>query len=206
MKNRIIKNIVHFSITLVLMAVFVVSDLYAQPKPNVFDGGNLWLITSYDDASSIHRRCGYQRICFSNYNVSGTGIEGKWYSTTYPNWYGKYRQEGDHVVMTGNFWNGNGNDGISFDLVTMSPRDIGAGHWTEWTDSYWFTFFGNTLLNRLGKCPCEITDTENSDHIKEYLLKFEDKTKEKTPLQTSPIENDFGLEEKYPDIVSSGCQ
>ena len=199
MKNRIIKNISHFGITLVLMAVLVVSDVYAQPEPNVFDGGNLWSITFYDDDSSNHQGGGTtQRICFSNYNLTGTGIQGRWYSTTYPNWYGQYRQEGDSVVMTGNFWNGDGNACISFDLVTMSPKDIGAGHGTEWNDSYSLaTFFGNTLLNRLGKCPCENTDTENSDHIKEYLLEFEDEAKEKTPVQMSPIENDLGLEKKF---------
>jgi len=33
----------------------------------------------------------------------GTSIQGVWYSTSYPDWNGRYYQEGDEVKMTGDF-------------------------------------------------------------------------------------------------------
>ncbi|MCP4493533.1 MAG: hypothetical protein GY820_40450 [Gammaproteobacteria bacterium] len=147
---------------------FLVTSTFAYPRhdPNVYDGGNLWTITFHNDDSVAHTQWATQRICFLPYTAPGAGqtqIKGRWYSTSYPNWHGHYRQEGDSVKMVGNFWNGYGNDGITFDIVTSHPHTglrykhytVGAGHWNEWGDNGRFGSvfgFGNTILERVGKC------------------------------------------------------
>lgn len=137
---------------------------YPNHDPNVYDEGNLWSITFHNDDSVNHTQWATQRICFLPYSSNGgTQLKGRWYSTTYPNWNGHYRQEGDSVKMVGNFWDGKGNDGITFDIVTSNPHTglghkhgtVGAGHWHEWGDNgatgpvYGF---GNALFERVGKC------------------------------------------------------
>jgi hypothetical protein len=131
------------------------SNAYPRHDPNVYDLGNLWSITAYNDDSIGHTQWATQRICFNKYYVSVTHIRGTWYSTTYPNWHGHWAQEGDSVKMVGNFWQGRGNDGITFDIVTSSTRNIGAGHWHEWGDNGQYGpmyGFANALLRRVGKC------------------------------------------------------
>jgi hypothetical protein len=158
-KMRILKYKVKIiALALFLGIVGLMGEARAQvPKPNVFDGGNRWLITAFDDSSSVHLQWATQGICFLPYGLSGTHIRGVWYSDTYPNWNGRYSQEGDRVLMHGNWGNFIGSDGMVIDLFAgTSPKDMGAGQWTEW-----FNFgangttvvFGNTRLSRVGKCP-----------------------------------------------------
>jgi len=127
------------------------------PKPNVFDGGNRWLITAFDDSSSVHQQWATQGICFLPYAVVGTHIRGVWYSDTFPNWNGRYSQEGDNLLMHGNWANFGGSDGMVIDLFAgTSPKDVGGGQWTEWWNfgAYGTTVvFANTRLMRVGKCP-----------------------------------------------------
>lgn len=140
------------------MAIFgLVSEASAQvPKPNVVDGGNRWLITAFDDKSSGHQQWATQGVCFLPYVVSGTHIQGVWYSDTYPGWAGRYSQEGDRILMHGNWGNDIGSDGMVIELFGgTSPRDVGAGQWTEWFNAgtYGSTVgFANTRLARVGKC------------------------------------------------------
>ena len=145
-------------IAVLILVTSNISFAYPRADPNVYDNGNLWSITFHDDDSVGHNQWATQNICFSPYTLPGAGqthIRGKWYSTTFPNWNGFYRQEGDEVKLIGNYANGVGNDGISFDIVTGQPSTVGAGHWAEWRDSGVtspFYVFGNTLLKRIGKC------------------------------------------------------
>jgi hypothetical protein len=37
-----------------VIAVFAGQAAAQAPKPNVFDGGNRWLITAFDDSSTVH--------------------------------------------------------------------------------------------------------------------------------------------------------
>src|SRR5689334_9690594 len=74
-----------------------VAQAQAIPKPNVFDAGSRWLITAYDDTSPVHAQWATQGICFYPYAVVGTHIQGIWVSDTFPNWRGRYSQEGDKV-------------------------------------------------------------------------------------------------------------
>lgn len=150
-------------INLIGLALFMViavsaSQAAAQvPKPNVVDGGNRWLITAFDDSSSVHQQWATQGICFLPYAVSGTHIRGVWYSDTFPNWRGRYSQEGDNLLMHGNWANFGGSDGMVIDLFAgTSPKDEGGGQWTEWWNfgTYGTTVvFANTRLSRVGKCP-----------------------------------------------------
>jgi hypothetical protein len=144
------------------LALFITAVSTAQvaaqvPKPNVFDGGNRWLITAFDDSSTVHQQWATQGICFLPYAVSGTHIRGVWYSDTFPNWNGRYSQEGDNLLMHGNWANFQGSDGMVIDLFAgTSSKDVGGGQWTEWWNFGAFgstVVFANTRLSRVGKCP-----------------------------------------------------
>lgn len=155
---RILKH----KITLTTLALFVgIIGLAAQanaqvPKPNVFDGGNRWLITGFFDNSPVHQQAATQGICYLPYAQNGTHIAGIWYSDTFPGWSGRYSQEGDLVKMHGNWGNDIGSDGMVIDLFAgTSPRDEGGGAWTEWFNGgpHGMTVaFGNARLRRVGKC------------------------------------------------------
>src|SRR4051812_6413836 len=60
-------------VNLIGLALFMVIALSAGqaaaqvPKPNVFDGGNRWLITAFDDSSTVHAQWATQGICFRQF-------------------------------------------------------------------------------------------------------------------------------------------
>lgn len=123
--------------------------------PNVYDGGNRWLITAYDDSSITHTQMATQGICFLPYAIVGTHVRGYWYSDTFPDWNGVYSQEGDQVFMHGDYASDVGHDGIKFEIETNSPRNQGGGHWTEWRENGAFgntIVFANAKLERVGRC------------------------------------------------------
>ena len=129
------------------------------PLPNVFDEGNLWRITFYNDPSASHQQWGSQLICFMPYTALGNGIQGVWYSTTFPDWNGRYYQEGDEVKMTGDYAKDVGHDHMTLLHTTYDiPGKINAlafKDWTEWREDghYGQTIgWGNTKLERIGKC------------------------------------------------------
>jgi hypothetical protein len=145
-------------LTLFMVLVGLAAEASAQvPKPNVYNGGNRWLITAYDDSSSVHQQWATQGICFLPYVVTGTHIRGIWYSDTYPGWSGRYSQEGDRVLMHGNWGNDVGSDGMFIELTEgTSPKDVGGGQWTEWFNAGTYgttVVFANTRLARVGSCP-----------------------------------------------------
>ncbi len=148
-------------LALIMLTAVLAGQAAAQvPKPNVFDGGNRWLITAFDDTSPAHQQWATQGICFLPYGVSGTNVVGAWYSDTFPNWRGRYSQEGDRVLMHGNWANFGGSDGMVIELFAgTSTKDVGAGHWTEWWNfgaNGTTVLFGNTRLSRVGKCPLPV--------------------------------------------------
>lgn len=142
---------------LALAALMTAATVDAQnrPMPNVYDDGNRWLITAYDDTSPGHTELATQGLCFSPYAAVGTHIQGRWYSDTFHDWNGRYSQEGDQVVMHGDYADDIGHDGITFEIVTSDRRNEGAGHWIEWRED---GAAGNTVavanakLRRVGKC------------------------------------------------------
>lgn len=124
-----------------------------QPSPNVFVGGNHWTITFYDDRSPAHTQWVTQDICFFPFAAVGTHISGMWYSTTFPDWNGRYSAEGDQVKMHGDFGTNVGHDGMTWEITTART---GAGEWKEWieTPGVGITIgWGNATWNRVGVCP-----------------------------------------------------
>jgi len=142
-------------VVLVIILGIVAQVSNAQPKPNVYDTGNQWTITAYDDTSAAHTRWATQTLCFMPYVAVGTSIQGVWYSTSFANWRGRYDQEGDRILMHGE-WTPTGHDGMVIELFSGTPEaNEGAGQWTEWFEntSYGSTVgFLNTRLRRTGKC------------------------------------------------------
>ncbi|MGB7925675.1 MAG: hypothetical protein WCF57_20720 [Pyrinomonadaceae bacterium] len=155
-------RILKYKITITGLAIFMVivglvGGASAQtPRINVFDNGNRWLITGYYNCSPVHQQAATQGICFLPYVQDGTCITGIWYSDTFGGWSGRYSQEGDRLRMHGNWGNDVGSDGMIIDLYAgTSPRDEGAGTWTEWFNGgpYGMTVaFGNARLRRVGRC------------------------------------------------------
>jgi len=156
---RILKyKIMITGLALFMGIVGLVGEAVAQvPRPNVYDNGNRWFITYYNDCDTVHTQWATQGICFLPYKPCGAcGIQGAWYSDTYGGWRGRYMQEGDRILMHGNWANFGGSDGMVIDLFAgNSPNDEGAGQWTEWLNTGQYgtpDFFGNTRLRRVGKC------------------------------------------------------
>ena len=150
------KRIAMLSLALAAATGVAGSPALANSKPNVYDGGNRWLITAFDDTSPSHTQWATQGICFLPYAVVGTHIQGIWYSDTFPNWRGRYSQEGDRVLMHGDYAKDVGHDGMVIELgFGTSPRDVGAGQWTEWREygANGATIgFANARLARVGRC------------------------------------------------------
>jgi hypothetical protein len=133
---------------------------HAGPAPDVVTNGNAWSITAYDDSSPAHTQWATQNICFYVTGTVGTQLAGYWYSTSFYDWNGTWRQEGDQVFMTGDYAgdvNGNavGHDGIEWQLFTAEKASQGYGHWREWRENGGMgTVIGyaNTRLVRTGTC------------------------------------------------------
>ncbi len=139
--------------------VFCNVSLAAPPKPNVFDGGNKWHITYYNDPTTNHAQWATQEICFLPYSIVGTSIQGVWYSTSFPDWNGRYYQEGDEVKMTGDYAHDVGHDHMTLLHTTYdvpgAVRGMAFKDWTEWREDGAFgriIGWGNAKLERVGKC------------------------------------------------------
>ncbi|MBR9910437.1 MAG: hypothetical protein GYB33_08825 [Gammaproteobacteria bacterium] len=128
----------------------------AVPRPNVFDGGNRWRITYYNDPTAGHSQWATQILCFLPYAQIGTSIQGTWYSLTFPDWNGRYYQEGDEVKMTGDYANDVGHDHMTLFHTTNGRRDMAFKDWTEWRENGGYgriIGWGNTRMVRDGRCP-----------------------------------------------------
>ena len=140
------------------VAALAPAAAYAQgptDKPDLVTGGNRWTITAYNDWSPNHDQWATQGICFRFIGTVGTHNRYLWWSDTFPDWNGIAHQEGDQVFMHGDYANDVGHDGITWEIVTSSVKNIGAGHWHEWRENGAFgntIGFANALLNRVGYC------------------------------------------------------
>jgi len=148
-----------------LIACFVFPALYGQdtkailpaPRyyPNPINAGNMWTITFYNDSSVNHDQWATQRICFRYVGQVGTHDRYVWYSISFPDWNGWATQEGDEIVMHGDYAKNNGHDAMHWEIVTVSKKNEGTGIWAEWREdnSYGKTIgFGNAKLVRIGSC------------------------------------------------------
>ena len=153
---RFINNPTYVLAASAVLALALAAPANAQPvvpSPELTQGGNLWSITAYDDASPAHTQLATQSICFQFVGVVGTQNRYRWRSTTFPNWNGIASQEGDQVFMHGDYDQNVGHDGIKW---TIDTSKTGSGHWTEWRENNAFgttVVFANTTLQRTGTCP-----------------------------------------------------
>jgi hypothetical protein len=134
--------------------------VYAH-TPDLVSAGNRWTITSYNDASPTHDHQTTQEICFKFIGIVGTHQQYEWWSTTFPDWNGIATQEGDQIFMHGDWAEDRGHNTMQWELVTVSPKDIGAGHWIEWWEDGKLgqtVGFRNTLLTRVGRCRLTIDE------------------------------------------------
>jgi len=139
-------------------ALFISTPSYAAPQhfPAVDQASSpatLWRVTFYDDTANNHTQWATQDICFLQGPVQGSNTTGIWYSTTYYRWIGRWRQEGDQVKMTGNFWTDRGNDAMSWEIAVVDRE--GHGHWDEWVDNGTYGAWlakGNAKFVKLGTC------------------------------------------------------
>ena len=129
------------------------------PQPNVFDGGNKWRITFYNDSTDNHDQWATQNLCFMPYAIVGNSIQGTWYSTTFPDWNGRYYQEGDELKMTGDYANDVGHDHMTLQHTTYDVpgqvRGMAFKDWTEWREDGAYgniIGWGNAMIVRAGKC------------------------------------------------------
>jgi hypothetical protein len=137
---------------------FLCLPAFAQPQHfpavDILGGtATLWRITDYDDTSNTHPLWATQDICFIQGAVQGSNTTGLWYSTTYNRWLGRYRQEGDQVTMIGDFWKGQGNDVMKWEITVNDTE--GFGHWEEWVEDGAYGNWvvkANAKLVRVGTC------------------------------------------------------
>lgn len=196
---KILKHkIMSLGLAFLMGFVGFIGEAAAQaPRPNVFDGGNRWLITSYPDCDPQHPQWATQGICFLPYKTCGAcGIQGAWYSDTYQGWRGRYMQEGDRLLMHGNWAKFGGSDGIVIDLFAgTSPRDEGAGQWIEWLNTGTNgtpDFFFNTRLRRVGKCqltPAADASRMSQAEVDRLALELSERVKPRLRKDGRPAEH-----------------
>ena len=115
--------------------------------------GNRWTITAFNDESPNHDQWATQGLCFRSIGFFGTHQRYEWWSDTFPDWNGIASQEGNEVVLHGDYANDVGHDAVFFNVVSSTPRNVGAGKWVEWREDSKFgrtIGFANALLNRVG--------------------------------------------------------
>jgi hypothetical protein len=143
------------SVTALLLTTPLLSQALPPHYPDLVSNGNRWTITAYDDSSVVHTQWATQGICFYPTGTVGTHQRYYWVSDTFPDWNGRATQEGDQVVMHGDYANNIGHDGMQFEITTSSPKNEGYGHWHEWREDpkYGLTIgFANAKLVRVGRC------------------------------------------------------
>jgi len=131
-------------------------------KPDLVQLGNRWTITFFNDAAPGHDQWATQGICFRYAGIVGTHQRYIWWSDTYPDWNGRATQEGDEIVMHGDYAKDVGHDGMKWEITASSPKNEGGGHWWEWREDggYGSTIgFGNARLQRVGSCRTKFEDS-----------------------------------------------
>ena len=161
-----------FHLKILVFVLLLASFASAQPQPNIFTGGDRWLVTAFDDSAPNHSEIATHVLCFfqsSPGGVVGTHVRGVWFSTSFPNWRGRFSQEGDRVVLHGEFGDRVGHDAGVFDLYAgTSPNDEAAGDWVEWFESGnpdTSGVFASVRLRRSGSCipPPGLTKMSGAD-------------------------------------------
>jgi hypothetical protein len=142
-----------------LAPIAALADPPFFPNPYVLSTGqpsNQWSITAFDDTAPSHTEFATQSICFNPPVPFGTNTMGTWYSLSFPDWNGLWYQEGDLVIMTGDYAADVGHDEIHFDLTAVERPTFSTGQWTEWREDGSFGLHVgkmNARLERRDRCP-----------------------------------------------------
>jgi hypothetical protein len=132
-------------------------------QPDLVSAGNRWTITAFNDESPVHDQWATQGLCFRSIGFFGTHQRYEWWSDTFPDWNGIASQEGNEVVLHGDYANDVGHDAVKFNVVSSTPRNVGAGHWVEWREDGKFgrtIGFANALLTRVGRCQMTLDEAK----------------------------------------------
>ncbi len=164
-----------FGIVVALLFIASAAMAACVPKPNVYDNGNRWKVTFYNDPTTGHDQWASQIICFSSYTTVGTSIQGYWYALTFPDWNGRYYQEGDELKMTGDYAKDIGHDHLIFKHTTddRSKQGVAFGDWTEWREDSKFgriIGWGNATMERVGYCKCDCKEIDKVEKFSKSLL------------------------------------
>ena len=136
-------------------AVTAAPGIAEAQQPDLVSAGNRWTITAFNDESPNHDQWATQGLCFRSVGFFGTHQRDEWWSDTFPDWNGIASQEGNEVVLHGDYASDVGHDAVVFNVVSSTPRNVGAGKWVEWREDSTFgrtIGFANALLNRVGRC------------------------------------------------------
>lgn len=170
------KNIALLSAGFMSLSLSYTASAAPAQGPDLVKAGNRWTITAYDDSSTIHQQWATQGICFYYAGTRGTHQLYYWVSDTFPDWNGRATQEGDQIVMHGDYARNVGHDGMEWELTTMLKNDEGFGHWHEWREDsrYGRTIgFLNTKLKRVGNCRWRGVLAEAESYSKEIPYKLD---------------------------------
>ena len=125
-------------------------------KPNLYyldedKPMNVWEMTSYLDRSSKHQKKIVQQICFTAPSLAAdTHWAYDWYSS-FKDWSGKARQEGDQIFMHGDYSKNTGHTSFQWEIVTQSSlkakkhQTKGFGHCVDWQNNK-VGSLGNTMI------------------------------------------------------------
>jgi hypothetical protein len=148
-------RVVRWLPAILVSAMTLATGVASAQEPNLISYGNRWTITAFNDESPIHDEWATQGICFRSLGTFGTHQRYEWWSDTFPDWNGIATQEGDQIEMHGDYAGDVGHDGMSWQIASASPRNIGTGHWFEWREDGKFgrtIGFANAVLTRVGRC------------------------------------------------------
>lgn len=153
MKKNTLSLLLGFSGLLLGSASFADPQHYPAAAPDDQITGSLWRVTAYGDTSPVQASTATQDICLIQEPVEGTNTTGIWFSTTFNEWTGRWRQEGDQVFLIGNFFQETGNDSMSWEIAGGETEAY--GHWEEWVEDggfgAWY-FKSNTKAIKVGTC------------------------------------------------------
>jgi hypothetical protein len=195
MENMYFKTSMRLTVSALLLAATTSAIANPPYRPNLFSEGNRWTITAYFDNSPAHTQAATQGICFYPDGVSGTHQQYRWVSDTYPDWNGRASQEGDQIFMHGDFqWpygvkRDGGHDSMDWEIITVSRKNEGAGHWKEWVENGRFGItvgFANAKFVRVGKCKYQTAEEALEAYYGLDLPKGPDGNILYNPLGVSP--------------------
>lgn len=127
--------------------------------PNLITNGSEWTLSGYDDSAPTHTFLATHRICFTFLGNVGTHMRYRWSSSTLPGWDGIATQEGDQVMMHGDYKENFVHDAMIWEIATNDKYNFGTGHWVEWYEDAGTgktMKFANVYMKRIAGSVCDV--------------------------------------------------